>query len=434
MHSKADDLPLGLRLALLAYEGLFRAATPLLPRLAPRLKTGFDQRLLDHFPAGPFDLWMQAASGGAAYLALEIVARLPESVRTLVTTNTVQGREILEKGLPCAAPAPSVAYCPLDRPDLMRRALAMIRPKAVVLLETELWPGLLAACRQADVPVLVLNARMSERSFSRYRRFRSALIPLAPREVRAISAVDAARFRLVFDLPAERCGVMGNLKFDRLPGANSGRDADNPLAQVIPDGLSFAVLGSVRAEEEPEVLRAVIRLLEKAPGAVIGLFPRHMERVPAWMDLLRVSNIPHVARSSLDGPPQPGTVVLWDVFGELGHAYQQATAAFVGGSLAPLGGQNILEPLSTGLVPFSGPSRENFSWVAPELEAAGLVRTVTGGAQLGEALAAELVAKLAAAPTSQDKAAVRERFAAFVDPRRGAADKATARLAPYLAG
>jgi 3-deoxy-D-manno-octulosonic-acid transferase len=156
---------------------------------------------------------------------------------------------------------------------------------------------------------------------------------------------------------------MPNLKFDRM-GALAGKSrSDNPLREIIASKTRFVVLGSVREEEESAVAGLAARLHRKAPDAVIGLFPRHMERIEAWKELLDQQGIPWKLRSEQTGPAEPGTTLLWDAFGELVPAYALARTAFVGGSLAPLGGQNFLEPLTCGIIPVTGPSLHNFAWV-----------------------------------------------------------------------
>jgi len=133
----------------------------------------------------------------------------------------------------------------------------------------------------------------------------------------------------------------GKIYFDRFD-ANIGGAETAPLAGLIPPDSPFAVLGSVRQPEEPDVLRLIADLLDRRPGTVIGLFPRHLHRVDRWRELLSRRSIPWALRSGLKEAAQAGQVIVWDVFGELSGAYAQADAAFVGGSLAPLGGQNFL--------------------------------------------------------------------------------------------
>lgn len=436
-----------LRLALALYDLAWAGATPLLPRLAPRLREGFGQRRLAGFPLERQDVWIQAASGGEAYLAWELLRHLAPGrpLRVLVTSHTSQGLGVLTSAaneLAAARPELSVtaAYCPLDRPALMRRAAAAVRPKVVVLLETELWPGLLAACAREGAPVLVLNGRMTGKSLAGYRLWPGLWRALAPAGVLAVSEADAGRYAALFG--PERVGRMPNIKFDRAqaalaaaspgPGDSAGQGRLAALAGALPEGAPFVIFGSVRREEEDAVLAAMRLLLARQPQTVIGLFPRHMERLPAWRDRLTAAGLTGVDRSALAAPSRtdaarrqaaPGQIVLWDVFGELGAACSLADGVFVGGSLAPLGGQNFLEPLAAGVIPVSGPSWSNFAWVGEDIVAEGLLRIVETPEELADALGAS---------GRPDRTAVRERLGRYLASRTGGAQKACQRIESHL--
>lgn len=425
------SLTLGARCGLGLY-GLAWALT--LPALKknPRLAEGWEQRVLATGPLPRADLWVQAASGGEAYLAWELLRHLPAILpedfprpRVLVTTFTSQGLGVLERAREALCPALDLlpAYVPFDRPGLMRRALRDVSPRAVVLLETELWPGLLAACREQNVPALVLNARMTDKSLKGYTRLPWLWRPLAPRRVLAVSGPDAGRFARVF--PQAEVGVMSNIKFDRLRF-----DAETPepeFARLLPRSSPFVVLGSVRKEEEPGILEMVKGLLAAHPDLVVGLFPRHVRRVCVWERLLAEAGVPFVLRSEAGGekPVRPGSVLLWDVFGELGAAFSLARAAFLGGSLAPLGGQNFLEPLAFGVVAVTGPSWSNFAWVGEEVFSTGLVRR----ARDWRGALDELCALLRETP---ERSSVRACAEAWAAPRRGGALAACQAVAECL--
>lgn len=370
-----SGLPIGVRAALTGYGLTWMLAAPGL-RMNRRLAEGWDQRTLSSGPPPRADLWVQAASGGEAYLAWELLRRLPEHCAArqdvLATTFTSQGLGVLERASENLPEGVSLRsrYFPFDTPRRMRRALAAVAPKAVALLETELWPGILAACREQNVPALVLNGRMTEKSLKGYLRAPWFWRALSPSRVLAVSDADAGRFQTLF--PAARVDVAPNIKFDRLDFAP--RPPDEKLAALLPDPAEapFIVLGSVRKEEEADVLQIILGLRQRLPKAVIGLFPRHMQRVDAWSKLLVKAGVPLLRRSA-DEKAQPGALVLWDKFGELMAAYSLAQACFLGGSLADLGGQNFLEPLAFGLRPVTGPSWSNFTWVGEEAFTSGLV-------------------------------------------------------------
>lgn len=419
-------------IALRLFSGLYgltwQMARPFLRR-HKRLAHGFAQRLAPQnwLDSSAVDCWVQAASGGEAYLvrqlAQELAKSLPASappLRLLCTSCTTQGLEILDAARQWAeAEAPQLTiiprFFPLDQPSVMRRALTQAAPKLLLLLETELWPGLLLACADNKVPVVLVNGRMREKSLRGYKKLGTLWTRLAPAQVLAVSADDAARFAALFG--AERVGVMPNMKFGGVQAETGGVCA--PLPIWLPPETPFIVLGSVRKEEEKALLPVLAELLQKAPQACVALAPRHMERIEAWVERLEAANLPFLRRSTLERETTtaPGRILLWDRFGELRALYDRADAVFVGGTLAALGGQNFLEPLSSGIIPCIGPDFRNFAWAGNELFTAGLVRVVPDAASLAQALLEQL-----AAPVS--KASVQARFAAYLAPRRGGSRQA----------
>jgi 3-deoxy-D-manno-octulosonic-acid transferase len=328
--------------------------------VSPRMRQGWRQRLgLDRIP--PRAIWIQGASAGECALVASLLPHLPD-VPILATTCTSQGLDVLTR---TAAPGLEARMLPLDLPWLMARLLEQARPRLVVLLETEIWPGLLMACARRGVPVLVVNGRMTPSSLAGYLFLRPVLAPLAPAGIGAISPHDARRFALVFG--PDRVRVNGNIKFDRALDASFLTRQNNPLAWLVPEDRPFLVLGSVREQEELHVLELIRLLCAGNADCVIGLFPRHMHRTHAWETLLTGAGLAWIRRSQLTGAAAPGTVVLWDRFGELNQAYALARRAFVGGSLARLGGQNFLEPLAQGVLPCVGPHTRNFDWAGETL-------------------------------------------------------------------
>ena len=414
-------LPLSIRFMLAAYDLLWVPLIPLFSR-HHRLREGYAERTLREPPGFKAELWIQAASVGEAFLALEIIRNLAPSapLSVLLTTNTSQGREILRKGIGKAGGLPEtirarVAYIPFDKPSLMSKAVRAVNPKALVLLELELWPGLLMACRQNATEVMVINGRMKEKTLRRYLLWPGFWRALAPDRILAMSESNAARFAALFG--RERVSLMDNIKFDRIVAHQPIPRERNPLAGVIPEAARFLVLGSVREEEEAGILNALKGLYAKRPDTVAGLFPRHAHRLAAWKKNLDGLGMKWLLRSAATRPAEPGSVILWDTFGELTTAYELAHAAFIGGSLAPLGGQNFLEPLISGVVPVSGPSWYNFDWVGEDIVAQDLLRIVN----TPEELAAELMQMLEA---PQDRETVRSRALDYVRSRQGGTRKA----------
>jgi 3-deoxy-D-manno-octulosonic-acid transferase len=364
--------------AFAAYSLAWRIALPWL-RFHHRLAEGYQQRTLRDRPTQAVDLWIQAASVGEAYLALELIKTLstPTATRLLLTANTPQGIEILNNGYgrlsrDSGLIQAEIRYFPFDKPSIMASAVAVTRPKLMVLMETEIWPGLLRALREQGSKIMLVNGRITDKSLQRYLLWPSLWQTLRPDKILAISAGDAERFRQLFG--PDGIEIMPNIKYDRISAPSSSAVDKPKISAMIPDGTAFVVLASVRREEEQVVKKIIQQVLAHRPKTVIGLFPRHTQRLVFWQNTLTHMQIPWYLRSTASHPVPAGNVIIWDTFGELMSAYRLAQSAFVGGSLAPLGGQNFLEALVSGIIPVSGPSWENFAWVGREIIHAGLLR------------------------------------------------------------
>lgn len=369
------------------YSLLWLLAIPVL-FLNKRLRQGFSQRLLLRAKAHRYQIWLQAASAGEAALAKEIINNFQTSdtLHILATTWTKQGLDILSTCKPQKNVTLQPAYCPFDLPLLMSRALKLFNPQVVVLLETELWPGLLYSCKKSATPVLLLNARLTRKSLAGYISFSGFWQSLAPEQIYAVSEQEVKRYELVFN--QNKISSMPNIKFDRCQLEDAPiAYVRNELSKFIKAQSQFVVLGSIRKEEEKLVLKTICELLDNRPMTIVGLFPRHMHRLHSWESFLAEKNIHWVHRSTLgEDYVQPGTVILWDRFGELEQAYALARAAYVGGSLVPLGGQNFLEPLAQGVMPCIGPFWDNFAWIGEEIVAKGLVHQVSSQQELTQCL------------------------------------------------
>ena len=391
-----------------------------------RMREGFSQRLLKTFPARTVDLWIQAVSVGEAFLAIEIMKNLPAQppIKVLITSNTKQGMEILAKALDQAIPhAVEAAYFPFDKPAIMRKALQTISPRLVVLLESELWPGLLSACKKEGVRTLLINGRMTEKSLSSYLVWASFWRYLGPDKILAMSEDDAGRFRALFG--PERVSTMQNIKFDRV--ATVSVEEANKLGQALPVNVQFLVLASIRQPEEEQVASLIAEVLQRQPEIVIGLFPRHMHRLASWGKLLDRLSLSWQLRSETSSQVKKGTVILWDVFGELGAAYLYSQAVYVGGSMVPLGGQNFLEPLICGCKPSVGEHWDNFSWVGREIIATGLVDEVSTWPELRDLLLRNMKT-----PPQREK--LKEQAIVYVNRRQGGTRQACACISESLVG
>ncbi|GAB4265943.1 MAG: 3-deoxy-D-manno-octulosonic acid transferase [Deferrisomatales bacterium] len=389
-----------------------------------RYRVGWGERVgrWGQVPRG--GVWVHGASVGEVGAAAPLVRELRDrGTATVVSATSPAGREAAARLVgPGAARLLPADLCPL-----VRRALEAASPRAVVLLETELWPGLLWEARRAGVPVLLVSARLSERSFRRYARVARALGPFlaALDEVHAQSAEEARRF-VALGVPADRVEVVGNLKFD----AGSGAEAEPPgaIQGAVAAGWDAVVAGSTHPGEEEAVLAAAARA--RAAGARPGviLAPRHLERLGRLRRELAArgpepavwSELEDEARGLVDAFAR-GAPVLVDRYGLLAGLYRGARCAFVGGSLVPVGGHNLLEPLRWGVPVVFGPFIENCREVAREILRRRLGRQVKGAGELGEALAAYLLGSTGGAEVARG---ARE----FLAAHRGAAARAVEAL------
>ena len=414
------------------YALLWRLVRPFIAR-HKRLRDDFPLRLVPDAWKPPFvaDVWIQAASGGESFLVRQLLGELHDlvvrdsgrRVRILCTSCTRQGLDVLEAAREygkAAWPGLEIAVrvFPLDEPTIMRRARDYASPGAVVLLETELWPGLMAACAEGGIPLLTINGRMTAKSYSGYRWFASLWKKIAPTRILAMAEADASRFAALFG--EERVSCMPNMKFDGMSLVLPAPGAASLAVKLLPSGLPVILLASVREEEEPLLAPVLAYLREHAPEAALVVAPRHMERALAWKGALETAFGPEntALASALDGAAShvrtvlPGTAVVWDTFGQLQGLYGRADAVFVGGSLAPLGGQNFLEAAGQGRVPVIGPHWKNFAWVGEAFFDSGLGIRIPDAQALGPAL----VALLREAPGPK---VLRRKVLDYMAPRRG---------------
>ena len=411
------------------YDILWRISLPVLRR-NQRLVQGFENRLLKRPLKENAHIWIQAASAGEAYLAWELLKDLSQQqgLKAVLTTNTLQGKEILDKAIAAinskdARIEAQVTYFPFDMPSIMIKAVRSVDPRVMVLLETEIWPGLLKALKQHGRPAVIVNGRITEKSLSRYTIWPAFWRSIRPDHILAISGEDAHRFTALFG--PKGVATMPNIKFDRVQETNLAGDPSTAFHAIVKPGTDFAVLGSVRQEEEPDMENILRDLGGRRQDTVIGLFPRHLHRVPHWQKTLDRLGLSWEQRSMMNRPAQAGQVVLWDVFGELGLAYQYASAAFVGGSLAPLGGQNFLEPLMAGLKPVIGPHWGNFTWIGSQIMDQGLVHQADSWQDVARFLAGDMA-------RSEDKEIIRQRAAAYIRHRQGGTRQACELIRKYL--
>lgn len=344
----------------------------------PGWRTGLAERLGLRSPqgSGPAPVWIHGASVGELQAALRLIDPLQaRGVAVVATTTTATARALARRLRP---ELPS-GLAPLDHPWPTAAALRRTAPSALVLIETELWPSWIAAATRLDVPVLVVSGRISDRSFPRYRRLRRLLAPTLARisAVGARSEVDAERF-VALGVPGDRVEVTGDLKL--APPAAPPR-LDPELARALSAAPCW-VAGSTHPGEELAAWRATEEVRARGEKLVLVVAPRHPEKQDAAEAALRAAGARPRRRSKLTGAPlEDGDVLLLDTLGELAGLYGVARAAFVGGSLVPVGGHNLLEPLQAGCPVLFGPH------VGNARESARLLIRTGAGTQVSDAQA-----------------------------------------------
>ena len=330
-------------------------------------------------------VWMHAVSVGESLSLLPLVDRLRESlpdVGVLITSGTVTSARLLRERLPDDV---CHQFAPVDRPGAVRRFVRHWRPDLAVWVESELWPNLILETAARGVPMLLVNARVSDRSAARWRRAPHLSRPLlaAFAGVLAQTEADAERFRA---LGARNVAVRGNLKNDAPPLPADAQDVA-ALKQAIGGRPCWAAASTHEGEEEA-VGEAVSALRRAFPDLLTILAPRHPERGASIAEMMQRRGLV-TARRSANGAIAPSTAVyLVDTLGELGLVYRLADIAFVGGSLTPHGGHNPLEPARLDCALVAGPYTENFAEAYAALERADALSRVTdAGALAGAVLA-----------------------------------------------
>ena len=378
-------------------------------------------------------LWLHAVSVGETRAAQPLVAALARQYphhRWLITHMTATGRDTARQ-LYGDMPGVSFAWLPYDYPSAMRRFLRFFRPALGVVMETEIWPGLLAQCRRAAVPVLLANARLSERSERGYARI-APLARAALGDFAAIAAQGADDARRLIELGAKPATttVTGNLKFDApvedgsaTPGC-SPRERGTTLRERSTTfgariGARKVLLAASTREGEEELLLAALQQRPLPDGALLLIVPRHPQRFDEVASQLGPRGLRYARRSDPEGAWDNCEVLLGDSMGEMPDYYRAADCAFIGGSLLPLGGQNLIEACALGVPVLIGPHTFNFAQAAEEAVAAGAARRVADAAGVMQA-AAELLRDEAA------RLRMSEAGLAFVAAHRGATARTVA--------
>jgi 3-deoxy-D-manno-octulosonic-acid transferase len=416
-------------LSLTAYRVLTALGTPLAgPFLAMRLRRGKEdpRRVAERRgrpglsrPAGRL-VWLHGASVGEAVSLLPFVERITRADSTaLVTTGTVTSAALLAERLP---PGALHQYVPLDSPFFLHRFLAHWRPDAALVAESELWPNMIFEVKRARLPLAMINGRMSQRSFNRWRRAPGFIGALLGRFDLCLARSDDDGERLM-SLGAPTVLVAGDIKFDA-PALPADR---RELAELsgLTSGRQIWIAASTHEGEELIAAQAHKRLTRVFPDALTLIAPRHPERGEAILRQLEAEGLVCALRSRGERPGPGAAVYVCDTIGELGLFYRLAGVVFVGKSFSGGGGQNPIEPARLASAILHGPKIANFSEVYSALDDTGGAREVADPADLGDALI-ELFAN-AGRLRAMARAA-----ADAVERRAGAVDRSMKALAPLL--
>jgi 3-deoxy-D-manno-octulosonic-acid transferase len=418
-------LPLALRFYRLASQ----AAPPMAPRLlAWRLKRGKEnpRRLAERYgqaslprPDGPV-IWLHGASVGEMLAVIPLIERLrAKNFAVLVTSGTVTSAALAEQRLPAGV---LHQFIPLDAPRFVGRFLNHWRPNLALFVESDLWPNLILACADRGIPMILVNGRVSERSFRRWQKLPAAIAALLERFdlCLAQSSVDAQRYG---ELGAPRVRCIGNLKLD-VPAPPVDAAALRQLTAIVGPRVVIAA-ASTHPGEEDAIIAAHRRLQAKNPSLLTIIAPRHPERGPGIADAVKQQGL-SVALRSRDELPKPDVnVFIVDTLGELGLIYRLAPVVFMGGSLASHGGQNPIEPIRLGAAVVHGPHVWNFAEIYGALDAAHGAALVADDKALTVCFANWLT-NPAARQTAADAAAV------TVAKLGGALERTLIALEPYL--
>jgi 3-deoxy-D-manno-octulosonic-acid transferase len=380
-------------------------------------------------PLASAPIWVHAVSVGevqaAAALVLAVRDRYPQ-IPVLVTTFTPTGAARARSLLRGAA---EVRFLPFDLPGSVRRFLERTHPRLAVIIETELWPNLYRQCRLRRMPLVIASARLSRRSTDRYRRL-GALFKETVAGASVVAAQgerDAERFRAL-GAPAERTHVTGNLKFDLTLPPDVAERGKALREQYAPRRAAWVAGSTHGGLEEEAVLAAHRRIGAAHSGALLVLAPRHPNRfgeVASWLERQGIAFARHSQPPGAGAASEGPSVLLLDTLGELLYFYAAGDVAFVGGSLAPIGGHNLLEPAALGLPILTGPHNANGEDVARLLLDCGAAEIVRDGVELGAR-----VALLLSDPAR--RAEMGERGRTAVDRNRGALRKLMALIGSLL--
>ena len=333
---------------------------------------------------GDRSIWIHAVSVGEVLATRPLIPALKQRYpnhQVYLSTTTMTGNEVAQKSM---RGVEGFFYAPFDFPGPVKRVLATLNPSLLVIMETEIWPNLIHQAHRRGTRIAIVNGRISTSSFAGYRRIRGFLRSVLA-EVDVFLMQGEAHAERIRELgaPAERVRVTGNLKFDAVEAERTPERLARIIAGESPRHRPLWVAGSTMAGEEELILQAYRYVCERVPHAGLVIAPRHPERFAEVPALVESAGFRCVRRTTLDpGAWRDGDVVLLDTLGELIQVYSLATVVFVGGSLVPSGGHNILEPAVAGKPVIVGPHMENFQEIAEKFRAEGAMVQVASAEEL----------------------------------------------------
>jgi 3-deoxy-D-manno-octulosonic-acid transferase len=376
-------------------------------------------------PSRERSIWVHAVSVGEVLAVRPLLAALRRDfpgLRLLLSTTTLSGQALARRTL--AGDVEGIFFAPFDWPSAVRRVLGVVNPALLVLVETELWPNLIHQARARGSKIAVVNGRLSPRSFPRYRRLRWLIAPtLAEVDLFLMQADAHAERAIAIGAPAERVRVSGNLKYD---GLGDGRLAPEAARLIGDQSRPLWIAGSTVEGEEGPVLEAFRALRGCSPAARLVIAPRHPERFDAVAAMVAGTEYRCVRRSALgEAAWSDGEVLLLDTIGDLAQLYAAATVVFVGGSLVPKGGHNVLEAAVAGRAVVVGPHMQNFREVASAFLAEDALVQIGKGEDLGPAV-------VALVRDEERRRAIGTRARAIVNRNQGAVERTRAALASLV--
>lgn len=333
-----------------------------LPAYRQRIRERFS---LNTMTTSPVDVWLHAVSLGEVVAATPLIqAMLDNKLRVMVTTMTPTGSQQVLKRFGSHV---SHQYLPYDLPWALRRFFKTLKPRLGIIMETELWPNLIAQAKKMNVPLLLVNARLSDRAFKQYHKVRFMFKPTLNQltSILAQSQNDATRF-IALGAASERVHVAGNIKFDMQPVVVDSQ-LQSGLSKAWGSDRVVVIAASTHHIEEDQILSRLAHLQRAIPRVLLLIAPRHPERFQPVFQLCQQYQLRTGLRSQFDTIDAQSEVIVLDSLGELMAFYSLSDYAFVGGSLVPIGGHNVLEPIAVNVPVFCGPYMNNAQSICDDL-------------------------------------------------------------------